>query len=123
MTSKRPITAAELVAKLQADPEFQRREREEDRKRERLWKVFDKLLEPYLVQLRELGYEGDTLWGIVQNHSPLPEPPVMVLLSAVSDLSEPRVLESIVRTLGARRSTHSTDGRSLAVLTRPKMSL
>jgi hypothetical protein len=112
MSKERPMTAAELMAKLQADPEYQKREAEKERRRQVRQKAYDQLLEPYLIELRNLGFESESLQELVRVYTPLPEEPVNTLLSSLSVLSEPRVLESVVRALGA--AAHSFDGRPLA---------
>ena len=111
MKSRRPITAAELMAKLKADPEFQQREAAKDRARDERRKALDELLKPFLSELHALGLHGDSLHEIVKAHSPIPAEGVDILLSALAALSDPRQLESVVRALGAAETIF--DGRPL----------
>lgn len=112
MSEERPMTAAELMAKLQSDATYQEREAEKDRAREQRQKSFEQSFRPFLTELHRLGLQGNSLQEIVKGHSPLPDDPVDVLLSALRSFSEPRLLESVVRALGA--AAHSFDGRPLA---------
>lgn len=112
MSKKRPMTAAELMASLNADAEYQDRASEKERSRQERQKALDQLFEPYLKKLHRLGFHGDSLEQIVRVYSPLPEPVVNVLLSALAGIAEPRVLESVVRALGA--SERPFDGSALA---------
>jgi hypothetical protein len=112
MSKKRTLTAADLMAELQDDAQFQKRKAEKDRTREQCQKSFEQSFRPYMEQLHNLGLRGNSLQEIVKTHSPLPDDAVDVLLSALRSLSEPRLLESVVRALSA--AAHAFDGRPLA---------
>ena len=71
MSEKRK-TAAELMAELQGDPGFRRREIEADQKRHLREKTYSRLLEPLLTKLQELGLQGASLHEIVQDLPPSP---------------------------------------------------
>ena len=112
MKYKGHISAAELIAKLRNDADHQHREAEKDHVREERQKAHECLFEPYLTELHSHGLDGDSLEDIVRAHSPLPEYAVDVLLASLDAISEPRLLESIVRALGV--SERPFDGRPLA---------
>lgn len=112
MNDKRPLTAAELMAKLQSDTTFRSREAERERKRQEQQDAYDRTFAPFLAELHRRGFEGASPHEIVQKYGPLPKSAVDVLLSSLTKLSEPRILESVVRALGA--SKESFDGRQLA---------
>lgn len=111
MSKERRITAAELMEKLQADSHFQDREAEKDRARQQRQWSYDESMRPYLTRLHSLGMQGNTLPEIINAHSPLPREGVEVLLAALQSLSEPRLLESVVRALAA--VAEPFDGRPL----------
>jgi hypothetical protein len=62
---RRPITAAELSAELQANPEFQAAKRERDAKlAERVrWLQIEE--QPILADLREIGRNVESIWDLV----------------------------------------------------------
>ena len=105
------MTAAELMAKLKTDPEFQRRESEKERLRLERQQEFEKTLQPYLRSLNSHGFKGESLQEIVKKNSPLSQQAVDILLTSLGAISEPLPLESVVRALGA--SANPFDGRPL----------
>jgi hypothetical protein len=111
MSKERGVPANELLAKLNADPEFQRRQAEKERKRQERQNAFDRLIEPCLNELRSHGFIGESIRDIVKTYSPLPDAAVTILLSSLPALSEPRVAEAVVRALAA--AGQPFDGRPL----------
>lgn len=109
---KGPMTAAELMGKLQADPEYQQRMAEKDRVLRKRIEAGRKAFKPCLDELHRLGFAGESLEAIVKTYSPLPERAVKVLLSFLDQFTDPRHVESVVRALGA--AAHPFDGRPLA---------
>lgn len=73
MTKKKSITAAELMAKLNADPNFvaRRAEREEERLREEA--ELRRAEGPLLDELRAAGFRIDSVWDLVNTTAPYPE--------------------------------------------------
>jgi hypothetical protein len=112
MNKKRPMTAAELMAKLQGDPAFRSRETARDRKRQERQDAYDRELAPFLAELNRRGFPGASLNEIVEKHSPFAPSAIEVLLSSLSEISHPRMLESVIRALGAAKEPF--DGRQLA---------
>jgi hypothetical protein len=105
---RKPITADELMAQLEADPEYKRqrhvRESEWARREEEL-----KQDEAGLVaEVRALGYDIDSVWDLVNNspHPVLPrrfvgpyERAYPTLVSHLDAPHHPRVREGIIRAL------------------------
>lgn len=111
MNDERRMTAVELMAKLKADAEYQRRDAEREESRKERQRTYDQALEPCLKSLRSFGLHGKSIQDIIKAYSPLPDVAVSTLLSSLTTLSEPRVQETIVRALGASRKPF--DGRAL----------
>lgn len=111
MTNEKWITAEELMAELERDPNYQRRKAERERRQFEREAKDDAIVRPIINNLNALGLEGASLNEIVKNESPLPEPAVDVLLSWIPQIEEPRVLETLVRSLAA--ANHSFDGSVL----------
>lgn len=109
--SERRKTAAGLMAELQGDPAFRRRELEVDQQRLLHEQEYSRLLEPILAKLREHGLQGATLQEIVQKFAPLPDAAIEILLAGLSELTDTRGRETLVRALGAAKKPF--DGRSL----------
>ena len=106
------MTAAELMAKLQADSEYQRRAKEKERALQERQEVDGQTFAPCLEKLHRFRFAGESVEAIVKTYSPLPEAAVSVLLSFLPTLTDPRHIESVVRALGA--SAKPFDGQPLA---------
>jgi hypothetical protein len=103
MKCKRPMTAAELMAKLEADPEFRKRtaEKEEQRavRRDRLQEVE----RPILDELRRTGITAGSIEDMTNRYAPLAPEIVRVLLDWLPRVQDDRVREAVVRALAAAR--------------------
>jgi hypothetical protein len=105
------MTAAELMAKLDKDSQFQElRSAKEERRRHRQ-DAFDLQIAPYVSMLNCQGVCGDSIQHIAEENAPLSNSAVDILLLALMELDEPRVLETIVRALAAAKAPF--DGRPL----------
>ncbi len=109
--SRKAKTAAELMAELQNDPEFRRRELETEQKRLLNAQKYAEFMGPTLARLREAGFAGSSLHEIVKMFAPLPSKAVEILISALNEVSEYRGKEAIVRALAAASAPF--DGGSL----------
>jgi hypothetical protein len=105
------MTAAELVAKLDADPDFQRRKAEKERKWAERRAAVDEMLRPILDDLRNAGITAESIEEMTQRYAPLPPQIVQVLLGWLPRVQDDRVKESLIRSLGAAREPF--DGRLL----------
>lgn len=112
MSKERPMTAAQLMAKLEADPGYRRRAAEKELVLREQEEVDRQAFKPCLDELHGLGFAGESLQILVKIYSPLPESAVRVLLSVLGQFSDPRHVESVVRALGA--AAQPFDGRPLA---------
>jgi len=111
--SQRRKTAAELMAELQGDPAYRRREIEAEQKHLLREKEYSGMLEPLVTKLHELGLQGASLHEIVPRSAPLPGDAVEVLLAGLVELHDARATEAVIRALGAARTPF--DGRPLTV--------
>jgi hypothetical protein len=109
--SDRLKTAAELMAELQSNSGFRKREVEQTQKRALREEQYVTLWKPYLTILKSCGFDGESVQEIVEKFAPLPPLAIDVLLSAFSELTDARLKESAVRALAAAQQPF--DGRKL----------
>jgi hypothetical protein len=99
--SSGPKTAAELMAELEADPEYvaerQQREAELARKAEE-WRRAEA---PLAAELREAGFQVDSAWDLVNTSTPYPAA-LPILLEHLERPYPDRVREGIARALAVR---------------------
>lgn len=99
--TKKKITAAELMAKLNADPEFvakRAREEEERLKREAEYRRAEA---PLVDELRAAGYQVQSAWDLVNTPGSYPNA-VPILLAHLSRPYPAAVREGIARALAVR---------------------
>ncbi len=92
------LTAAELAAKLQASPDFVKKQQEKERERVERSTRLRVEEQPLLVDLQKVGWSVESVWDLVNTSSPYPEVvPVLLhhLLLSYSD----RTREGIARSL------------------------
>jgi hypothetical protein len=105
---KKPMSAAELMAKLNADPEFvAKREREEAERQARAadWRHAEA---PLVDELKAAGFAVDSAWDLVNTSEPYPD----ALPILVDHLQRPypgRVREGIARALAVPQSRFAWD--------------
>lgn len=105
-------TAAELDAELAKDAEFQRLAAEKAKRRQEREAAFTILERPILDDLTLCGYEAASIHQALRRYAPLPIGFVDVLLDWVSRSTDLRILETLIRALGAAHQPF--DGRTLA---------
>ena len=71
MSKRKPITAAELMAELQADPKWVARRDAKERERETREQVCAADQAELVQEIRNVGYDIDSVWDLV-NNSPHP---------------------------------------------------
>jgi hypothetical protein len=111
MKHERPMTAAELMAKLDADPDFQKRRAEKQRRRAVKHERLRNAAQPILDELQSMGIVVASIGEMTQHFAPLPPQIVQVLLDWLPRVGEDRLKESIIRALGAAKEPF--DGRPL----------
>lgn len=106
------VSAADLMAELQADPEFvaQDLRREQDRLQRQT--RIDGLLRPVLEDLKAAGIVVNNFDDLVPAYAPLPPLVVEVLLDWIDRTEDEDVLESLIRALAATEDPY--DGVPLA---------
>lgn len=99
--SSGPKTAAELMAELQADPEYvaERQRRDEDLRRKTAeWRAAEA---PLVEELRTAGFEVESAWDLVNTSTPYPAA-LPILLEHLGRPYPDRVREGIARSLAVR---------------------
>ena len=108
MTKKKPATGAELMARLNADPDFvAKRQKEEDERQARA-KKWREAEAPLVAELRAAGFRVESAWDLVNTARPYPE----ALPILVEHLQKPypaRVREGIARALAVPQAKFAWD--------------
>ncbi len=94
----RPKTAAELMAKLQSDPEFVARQKQEEDARERNRERYRTAARDVVADLADAGFEVEAIGDLRHLGTPYPQA-VPVLLRWLARVHDPALKEDIVRTL------------------------
>jgi len=100
-TGRGPISANELMAELEADPEYiaeTARQDEELARKESEWR---KAEAPLVEELRAAGFEVDSAWDLVNTSTPYPAA-LPILLEHLQRPYPDRVREGIARALAVR---------------------
>ena len=108
------MRADELMAKLEADPQYQHRAAARQSEAEARAREAEESSRPVLKVLEGMGYRASSVSELPQRYAPLPGPLVNVLLRAVEEVRSEAVLDEIVRALGA--AGVQFDGSTLASL-------
>ncbi len=111
MSKKNWKTAQELMAELTGNPDFLRRQAEKEQRRKEREERNAAMERPILDDLRVSGFDAPSIVDTVNKYSPLPDEIVDVLLTGVENSTDLKLLESLVRGLGA--AAHPFDGRPL----------
>jgi hypothetical protein len=101
--SKR-ISAAELIAKLNSDPEFVARRTTEEAEREKRDAEYARAEAPLVQELRAAGRAVDSAWDLVNTPGTYPEL-IPILLAHVARPYPAAVREGIARALAVRESS------------------
>ena len=96
MKHDRPITAAELLAKLQADPDFQKRMAEKQRKRVVRHARLSEAARPVLDLLLGLGICVNSIEEMVQRFTPFSPQTIQTLLACLPQVQAERIKESLI---------------------------
>jgi len=96
---RKPVTAAELMARLNADPAFLERRRQKEAELKAKHERYLAAAEPVLQELRALGYQVESIGDL--RRPPVYKYPdaVPVLVRWLPRISDPSVKEDIIRTL------------------------
>lgn len=101
MTKRKPKSAADFLAELNADPEsVARRSAAQDAAVLRDAEVAS-VVRPLLDQLRESGYAVGSIDDLTSKYAPLPAKVVEIILDWLRDATTSPALEPVVRALGA----------------------
>lgn len=108
---KHPMTAAELLARLDKDPDYQRRKAEKQQRRAIRNARLSEALHPVLVDLAGVGVEAESIHEMVKRYAPLPPHVVEVLLKWLPRVEPDRFKGPLISALGA--ADKPFDGRPL----------
>ncbi len=95
------ITAGELIAKLEADPEFQRKKAERDAQMAVTFERRKKDEAGLVAELRAVGYEVDSVYDFVNTHEEYSDA-IPILIRHLDLAHEPVIRGGIVRALTIR---------------------
>ncbi len=93
-----PLSAADLTARLQADPDFLARKQERERERAERSAGLRTEEEPILAELREVGWNVNSVWELVNTSTPYREAIPILLRHLLLPYSD-RTREGIARAL------------------------
>lgn len=103
------ITAADLMAQLAADPEYQRKAQAAEAERQVRVQQLRRAEQPIVEELRAAGYEVNSVWDLANTSDPYPKA-LPVLLKHLQLGGYPdRVMESLARTLAVKPSVEVWD--------------
>lgn len=105
--SKR-VTAAELMVRLKADPEWVAAREREERERERKAAEWRRAEAPVAEELRAAGYAVESAWDLMNTAEPYPEA-VPILLKHLERPYPDRVREGIARALAVDEARYGWD--------------
>jgi len=99
MTKKRPMTAKEFAAQLEADSAYQAKLGQQTENAARI----DKAEAALIKALSSKGYPAASLEELVRTHAPLRRELADALVESLDEVSDTNVREAIVRALGSAR--------------------
>jgi hypothetical protein len=105
---KKKVTAAELMVRLNADPDYVARKREQDAAIQRQADEYRQAEAPLVQELRDAGAHVSSVWDLVNTKKPYPQ--LLPILYAHLDRPYPeRVREGIARALAVPESRSQWD--------------
>jgi HEAT repeat protein len=96
-----PISAEELIAQLEADPEYVAETARQDQELARKEEEWRRAEAPLVEELRGAGFEVESAWDLVNTSTPYPEA-LPILLQHLERAYPDRVREGIARALAVR---------------------
>lgn len=100
-TSRGPISAEDLIAELEADPEYVAETARQDEELARKAAEWRRAEEPLAEELRAAGFAVESAWDLVNTSTPYPEA-LPILLEHLECPYPDRVREGIARALAVR---------------------
>lgn len=112
MSKKGWVSAADLMAELRQDSEYQKKRAEQERVHEERVRRTQLAAEPVVRELQSAGFAVDAAEELATSYAPIPQPGIDILLSWLSRVQDETVREMLVRALAA--TTEPFDGLPLA---------
>jgi len=94
-------TAAEIIAEQNANPEFLRKQAARAKRRQEQAERFAELERPVIDRMKALGFDASSITDAIHKYSPLSELLVELLLDSISQSSEVKLLQWLIRALAA----------------------
>ncbi|MBK8010186.1 MAG: hypothetical protein IPK13_02490 [Deltaproteobacteria bacterium] len=105
---KKPVSAAELMARLNSDPEFVAKRAREEAERQARAAEWQRAEAPLVEELRAAGFEVDSAWDLVNTSAPYPDA-LPILVDHLQRSYPSRVREGIARALAVPESKFAWD--------------
>lgn len=112
MSKKAWVSAADLIAELQQDPEYQKKRAERERAHAERVQRTQAAAELVVRELQTAGFAVDAVEELATRYAPISQPAIDILLSWLPRVQDQAVRETIVRALAA--TAEPFDGRPLA---------
>lgn len=107
--SSKRTTAAELMARLQNDPEYQRKMQEQEAELQARVRELTRAEQPIVADLRSVGLEVESVWDLVNTSVPYPEAlPVLLKHLQIGGYPD-RVMDSLARALAVKPAVFAWD--------------
>jgi len=105
---KKPVSAAELMARLNSDPEFVAKRAQEEAERQARAAEWRRAETPLVEELRAAGFAVDSAWDLVNTSAPYPDA-LPILVDHLQRAYPSRVREGIARALAVPQSKFAWD--------------
>lgn len=107
-TNRGSVTAAELMAELEADEDYQAQIKQQDAARDRQVAEWRRAEAPLVKELRASGFEVESAWDLVNTSTPYPEA-LPILLNHLKRRYPDRVREGIARALAVQDAAFAAE--------------
>lgn len=105
---KKRVTAAELMSRLNADPDFVEKQHQQEVERLRLEAEYRVAEAPLVNELRAAGFEVQSAWDLVNTRASYPKA-LPILLAHLPRPYPPAIREGIARALAVREASFGWD--------------
>ena len=95
-------TAADFLAELEQDPEYQRSRAKADTEHRARTDALTRAEQPIVKDLRKAGFDVDSVWDLVNTSSPYPEALPILIAHLERGGYPPRIFEGAARALAVR---------------------
>jgi len=118
----KPLSAADLISRLNGDPQFVRRNQERETRRHALEAQLREEEQPLIAELRSVGLRVDSIWELVNFKGAYPKA-IPILIRHLQLPYHPKVREGIARALTVKEARGVATMCIIAELRRSKSPL